>query len=113
MTENGIALPGLYVAGWIKRGPSGVIGTNKPDSHETVHAMLEDVPVITPCQVASSDAVLEFLQQRGVRVVTFEDWRRIDQAEIDRGKAKNKPREKFTRVEEMLAVLDTVTTPSS
>lgn len=98
-------VPGLYVAGWIKRGPSGVIGTNKPDSHETVASILADLPNLAPCTTPDSQALKHLLAQRGVRAVSYADWQRIDAAEIERGKAIGKPREKFSRIEEMLGVL--------
>lgn len=103
--DRGDAVPGLYCAGWIKRGPSGIIGTNKPDSQKTVQGLLLDVPKLEPCEVPSSDALRELLGSRGVRAVSFADWQKIDAAEIERGQAVGKPREKFTRIEEMLAVL--------
>jgi ferredoxin--NADP+ reductase len=106
ITERGEVLPGLYAAGWIKRGPSGVIGTNKPDSHETVASLLADLASLTPCSHPDTESLVELLRSRQVRVVSWEDWRRIDAAEIERGKAKGKPREKFASVEEMLALLD-------
>jgi len=103
--DRGEALPGLYASGWIKRGPSGVIGTNKPDSHETVESLLADVPSLAPCPRPDTGALVEALGLRGVRIVSWQDWRRIDAAEIERGKAKGKPREKFVTIDEMLAVL--------
>lgn len=106
VTENDHALPGLYVVGWIKRGPTGLIGSNKRDSRATVEALLTDVPQLTPCPSPSSEAVLALLRERGVRCVSFEEWEKIDAAEVERGKPKDKPREKFTSVAEMLAVLD-------
>jgi len=103
--DEDIPVPCLYVAGWIKRGPSGVIGTNKPDSQATVHTMLEDLPELEPCAEPSSAAVTDLLKSRGVHAISFDDWKKIDEAEIERGKAAGKPREKFTRITEMLAVL--------
>ncbi len=106
VTDAETIIPGLYAAGWIKRGPSGVIGTNKPDSQATVGSILEDLTHLLPCPIPSTRRVRELLESRGVRFVTFEEWRRIDEAEIERGKAKGKPREKFTSVEEMLEVIN-------
>lgn len=102
---NNVTVPGLYVAGWIKRGPSGVIGTNKPDSQETVASMLEDLPTLTPCAQRDATAIDELLRRRSIRVVSYEDWRAIDAAEIANGEQRGKPREKFTRIQEMLDVL--------
>jgi ferredoxin--NADP+ reductase len=102
---DGDVIKGLYVAGWIKRGPSGVIGTNKPDSVETVKCLLEDMPELQPCATPDTGSVVELLKSRGQRVVSFADWQKIDAAEVARGEAKGKPREKFTRLDEMLEVL--------
>jgi len=106
VTENDIPLQGLYAVGWIKRGPSGIIGTNKPDSLETVKLLLEDAANLVPCETPSTEAVLDMLKARGVRVVTLDDWLKIDAAEIAAGEAVGKPRERFTRVSEMLGVLE-------
>jgi len=106
ITADGAVAPGLYAAGWIKRGPSGVIGTNKPDSTETAKNLLADLDGLAGCAVPDTDALLAQLRDRGVRPISYEDWRAIDAAEVARGTAAGKPREKFTRIEEMLAVLD-------
>ncbi|HXS09751.1 MAG TPA: FAD-dependent oxidoreductase [Candidatus Krumholzibacteria bacterium] len=103
--QNGQPVPGLYAAGWIKRGPSGIIGTNKPDSFETVKSLLADMPALARCAEPSRDALLALLKSRNVRVVSYDDWRRIDAAEIERGSVVGKPREKFTSIDEMLGVL--------
>lgn len=103
--EDGTVVPGFYAAGWIKRGPSGIIGTNKPDSLETVNCLIADAPNLTACATPSTEAVLALLKERDVRVVGLEDWARIDAAEVAKGEAVGKPRERFTRVDEMLAVL--------
>lgn len=106
ITDDGEVVPGLYAAGWIKRGPSGVIGTNKPDSIETVNMLFEDLPKLDACEHPSTEAVLALLAERGTRVISFEDWKRIDAAEIEAGEAVGKPRERFTYVDEMFALLD-------
>jgi ferredoxin/flavodoxin---NADP+ reductase len=98
---------GHYTAGWIKRGPSGVIGTNKKDAQETISHLLEDTASGTLLEPASPEptAVEDLLTERGVRFVTFEDWQAIDQAEVGRGEPHGRPRVKFVRVEEMLEQL--------
>lgn len=106
VVEGDAVVPGLYVAGWIKRGPSGVIGTNKPDSHDTADRLLADLPTLAPCPNRAPEAVDALLAERGIRFVTLADWQRIDAAEVARGQAAGKPRERFTRIDEMLAVLD-------
>lgn len=102
LVDDDAIVSGLYAAGWIKRGPSGIIGTNKPDSKATVDALLGDVPRLRPCTNPSTDAVLRLLIDRGVRPVSYHEWQRIDAAEIQRGLPKGKPREKFTRIRQML-----------
>ena len=97
---------GLYVVGWIKRGPSGVIGTNKPDSQLTVQQLLTDIPDLALCEQPDSNLLQDALKARGVRVITFQDWEKIDAVEVTRGEAIGKPREKFTRISEMLDVLE-------
>ncbi|MGN6587375.1 MAG: NADP oxidoreductase, partial [Solirubrobacterales bacterium] len=98
---------GHYTAGWIKRGPSGVIGTNKKDALETVQHLFEDVEaekLLSP-EKPEPSAVENLLRERGIRYVSFEDWQSIDQAEVGRGEPHGRPRVKFVRVEEMLETL--------
>lgn len=102
---SGEIVPQLYTAGWIKRGPSGIIGTNRACAVDTVALLLEDVPTLESGDKAGTDALIEILNSRNVRYISYTDWQKIDQAEIARGESKGKPREKFTRLEEMLAVL--------
>jgi len=104
--SDGTPVPGLYVAGWIKRGPSGIIGTNRADAKETVTELLADVAKLPVATVRSREAVEADFRERGVRFVTFEDWERLDALEVEAGQAVGKPREKLTRVAEMLAALD-------
>ena len=96
---DGEHLQGVYTAGWIKRGPSGVIGTNKACSVETVNSIVEDG--LTP----SNGDVDELIKQKGLRVITFADWRKLDAEEIRRGHEKGKEREKFVSVEDVFAFL--------
>ena len=105
---------GHYTAGWIKRGPSGVIGTNKKDALETVQHLLADVEAGTLLDPADPEpgAVEELLAERGVRFVSFEDWQAIDEAEVGRGEPHGRPRVKFVRVEEMLDALGEKVSPA-
>jgi ferredoxin--NADP+ reductase len=96
---------GEYVAGWIKRGPTGVIGTNKPDAAETVEHMMKDAADglhLIP-EETSPDAVEAFVRQRQPDYFSFADWKRLDALEIAAGEAQGRPRVKFTSVEEMIA----------
>lgn len=98
---------GEYVVGWIKRGPTGIIGSNKPDALETVERLLEDAAagrLLNPPHPARQD-IDALLAQRQVRAVSFDDWRLIDQIERERGQAVGRERIKFTHVDDMLAAL--------
>lgn len=103
ITDRGVALHGLYVTGWLKRGPSGIIGTNKADSIETVDALLADMQMSAPKAASGLEAIRPLIDRRCERVVTLADWQSIDAAEVERGLLKGKPREKFTRIQEMLS----------
>ena len=104
--EKGQSLPGMYVVGWAKRGPSGVIGTNKPDSIETVNQLIEDIGSLTPALDPDPEAIVKLLKQRNVRYVTQADWVKINQFEVDAGKTQGRPRIKIVSPEEMLALCD-------
>jgi ferredoxin/flavodoxin---NADP+ reductase len=98
---------GQYTSGWIKRGPSGVIGTNKPCSVETVNCMLEDLAegrTFVP-ESPGAGAVEQLVQERQPDFICYADWRRLDEIETSRGKEASRPRVKFTTVEEMLGAL--------
>jgi ferredoxin--NADP+ reductase len=98
---------GLYASGWIKRGPSGVIGDNRKDSVETVTMMLEDVQKGTLLNPANADAASaeKLVRERQPKYFSYADWLKLDKLEIERGKARGSPRVKFTSVDEMLQAL--------
>lgn len=101
---------GEYVCGWIKRGPSGVIGTNKADSVETVSCMLEDLEaglVLDPPE-PTAEAAERMIRERQPRYFSYEDWCRIDELETARGEESGRPRIKFTSVDEMWEALEEV-----
>jgi ferredoxin/flavodoxin---NADP+ reductase len=102
---TGAPIAGLYVTGWVKRGPTGLIGSNKPDGAETAAAMLEDLAGTPPAPDWQPEAIDRRLADKGVRRVDFEDWRRLDRLEVERGRAQGRPRVKLASVEEMLAAL--------
>lgn len=102
VTDSEHIFPAFYTTGWIKRGPSGIIGTNKPDSEETVRSLLEDLPELNPCKNPSTAMVKELLLENNVSFISFEDWKKIDDEEIKRGQAAGKLREKMVSVKEML-----------
>ncbi len=98
---------GVYASGWIKRGPSGVIGTNKPDATETVERMLEDLRAGAVTDPARPDvaAAEGLVRQRQPDYVSYEDWLRLDGIETARGKESGRPRVKLTRTADMIAAL--------
>jgi ferredoxin--NADP+ reductase len=102
VTRDGAPIPGEYVTGWIKRGPSGLIGTNKADSVETVRSLLEDAPNLSRVADGDPDAVEALLRERGVRYVTMPDWLTLDRHELALGEAQGRPRVKLVHIEEML-----------
>jgi ferredoxin--NADP+ reductase len=98
---------GEYTAGWIKRGPTGVIGTNKPDAGETVACMMEDLARGATLEPAHPhpEAIETLVRQRQPAYLSYADWRRLDALEAARGRALGRPRLKLTSVKEMLAAL--------
>jgi ferredoxin--NADP+ reductase len=97
---EGRILPGLYCVGWARRGPSGTIGTNRPDGYAVVELIAEDANNGAGRQGrAGLDALLD---QRGVQVVKYSDWKKIEEAEIARARD-GSPREKFVRIADMIA----------
>jgi ferredoxin--NADP+ reductase len=99
--EHGRVEPGLYVAGWIKRGPSGVIGTNKKDAAETAARLLEDARAGLLSHEAG-EALEEVLARRGVEFVEYPGWEAIDGAERSAGGPLGRPRVKLASWEELL-----------
>lgn len=106
--DSGEEVLGCYVGGWIKRGPTGVIGTNKPDAFETVSAMIEDLGAGKHFNPESTDpeAVASFVRARQPQFISYNDWLQIDSAERAAGESQDRPRVKFTSIDEMLSVLE-------
>lgn len=105
--ETREAITGLYAAGWIKRGATGVIGTNKADAAATVAGMVEDLKlgrILNPTE-ASAEAAERLIRGRQPGFISYSDWRRLDELELARGRAACRPRVKFTSAAEMLAAL--------
>jgi ferredoxin--NADP+ reductase len=102
INRDGSIDDGLYCVGWIKRGPSGVIGSNKPDGERATELILESVPRGVKPGRRAFEALLA---EKKIRAVSFADWQRIDAAEIANA-CPGAPRRKFTRIADMLAVLD-------
>lgn len=97
--DEGRILPGLYCVGWARRGPSGTIGTNRPDGFSIIEKIAEDLGGASRKQGrAGFDALAE---ARGMEVVTFRDWKKIEEAEAARARD-GAPREKFVDIAEMI-----------
>jgi ferredoxin--NADP+ reductase len=106
--ENGEHVPGVYCAGWIKRGPSGVIGTNKKDATETVELLLDDLRD-APRKGGSAGEVDALLDERGIRRVEYAGWCAIDEAERAAGEKLGRPRVKIVTWDELLEAAERVT----
>ena len=100
--DDGRVDDGLYAVGWIKRGPTGVISTNRPDGVAVAGHIIDDC-----CEggKAGREAFEKILKERNVRFVSYDDWKKIEAAEIENAKGEH-PRKKFVTVKEMLDVLD-------
>jgi ferredoxin--NADP+ reductase len=105
--DRGRVAPGVYAAGWIKRGPSGVIGTNKKDATETVELLLEDLRD-GPRKDRPADEIERLLAGRGVRLVLYPGWTSIDEHERARGEPLGRPRVKLCTWDELLAAAERV-----
>jgi ferredoxin--NADP+ reductase len=104
LDEQGAPLRGDYVVGWIKRGPTGIIGTNKRDAQETVDTVLADLDagLLNEPADPSREALEELLAERAPEHVTYEGWEAIDSAERAAGEPHGRPRVKLTTTEELL-----------
>lgn len=103
--EEGVVEAGVYTAGWCKRGPQGVIPANRADAMGVAKQIIADLEANAPAGDKRGFAVAgELLSQRGARVVSFDDWLQINEAEVERA-SDGKPREKFNRIDEMLTLL--------
>ncbi len=103
--DAGRVRPGVYVAGWVKRGPSGFIGTNKSCAQETVEKILDDLDAgATPTPVGTAASIAAVMAGRRPDVVDLAGWRAIDAEERRRGEARGRPRAKIVEIEEMRRV---------
>ncbi len=102
LDADGLAIPGVYCAGWIKRGPTGVIGTNKKDATETVDHLLEDARA-GRLPARGEGNLDDLLGERDVQVVTYPGWEAIDALERARGEEQGRPRVKLCTWDELLA----------
>ena len=100
--DEGRILPGLYCVGWAKRGPTGTIGTNRPDGYGVIELVAEDIGM--GARKRGRDGFDALAKDRGLDIVTFRDWQRIEEAENAAART-GSPREKFVDIESMIAAL--------
>ena len=103
--DNNIKI-GLYATGWIKRGATGVIGTNKTDSAQTIKCIMEDISAgrVNHPENTSIGSIMDLLRDRENEIITYEDWLKIDRFETEAGSIKGKPRKKITNLIEFIKV---------
>ncbi len=102
--DSGDHVHGFYSTGWIKRGPTGVIGTNKQDSGETVECIIEDIvsgKLLSP-ENTHPQLIADLIGERQPNYFSYEDWLRLNELEISKGAEQGRPRIKYTRIEDML-----------
>jgi ferredoxin--NADP+ reductase len=105
--NTGEVLRGEYVVGWAKRGPTGLIGNNKPDSAATVEAMLTDLPLLKGIRDdhRAPSLIEGFFRDRDIDYVTYRDWQVLDEHEVACGRSQGRPRVKVTTMPEMMAII--------
>ncbi|MCA8952513.1 MAG: NADP oxidoreductase [Planctomycetes bacterium] len=101
---GGEVVRGQYVAGWCKRGPTGLIGTNSPDAKATVELMLEDRAAAAMLEPAAAD-IAPWLAEQGIDAVSWADWQRLDAWEQTEGEKRGKLRHKLSSIDEMMTVI--------
>jgi ferredoxin--NADP+ reductase len=115
LLDDDAPAPGVYCAGWIKRGPTGIIGTNKKDAAETVSLLLEDIHDrrLRHREEATADAVERVLLDRGVSPIVYAGWLAIDELERAAGEKLGRPRVKLRRWDELLEAAERVAEPTA
>jgi ferredoxin/flavodoxin---NADP+ reductase len=103
LAPDGETLPGVYAVGWIKRGPTGILGTNKRDAAETVDGLVDDLRSLPVPPKPDREQIDALLAGRKPDLVTVEGWHAIDRHELERGRDEQRPRVKLTSREELLA----------
>ena len=105
--DNGETVLGEYVVGWAKSGPNGLIGNNKPNSVDTVEAMLADLPMLQGIsdEYRDPELIKTFLREQGIDYITYQDWQQLDRYEVAQGAEQGCPRVKATTVSEMMDVI--------
>ena len=104
LAPDGEPLPGVYAVGWIKRGPTGILGTNKRDAAETADCVVDDLSAgVLPAPSGGREQIDALLAARKPDLVTVDGWRAIDGQELELGRGQRRPRVKLTSRDELLA----------
>jgi ferredoxin--NADP+ reductase len=104
LNENGRIADRLYAVGWARRGPTGTIGTNRPDGYEVADRIAAEMPAEGGSDRTGAAGLKQLLASRGVMPTDYDDWRKIEETETARARP-GSPREKFVRAEEWLQTL--------
>src|SRR5215210_4849466 len=104
LNESGRVGDRLYAVGWARRGPTGTIGTNRPDGYEVAEQIAAAMPTGSDSERAGAEGLKRLFESRGVMPTDYDDWRKIEQAEVARARP-GSPREKFVRVGHWLETL--------
>ena len=103
MNSSG-SIKGLYVTGWLKRGSTGIIGSNIPDAQETVNSIISDLESDNLNTPSESSDIVDLLKSRKMDYVDLEGWKKIDKYELLEGSKVGKCREKLLTIEEMIKI---------
>jgi ferredoxin--NADP+ reductase len=103
LTPDGTAVPGVYTVGWIKRGPTGILGTNKRDAEETVRHLVEDLDALPAPAQPGRESIDALLAERCSQLVTADGWQAIAAHELEQGRAQDRPRVKLASRDELLS----------
>jgi len=104
VNEAGRIAERLYAVGWARRGPTGTIGTNRPDGYEVADQVAAAMPPGSASDRAGAEGLKRLLAERGVMATDYDDWRKIEETETGQARP-GSPREKFVRVEDWLSTL--------
>jgi ferredoxin--NADP+ reductase len=104
LNQQGRIADRLYAVGWARRGPTGTIGTNRPDGYEVADQVAAEMPPGSSADRPGAEALKRVLEERGVLATDYDDWRKIEETEVGRARP-GSPREKFVRVEDWLQTL--------
>ena len=102
--ESGLVGDRLYAVGWARRGPTGTIGTNRPDGYEVAEQVATAMPAGSAGDREGAEGLKRLLSERGIMPTDYDDWRKIEETEVGRARP-GSPREKFVRIEEWLSAL--------